>query len=101
MRNGSPVTPQCGQTKPSAQRSLFEVFSAGGIIREEPLKLRQRLRKRQRGVWSMSISIGVGVFIPVSPIQIMRPSAVGANGQRAQALLMKKYWPWWVSVSTG
>src|SRR5271169_4005054 len=28
---------------------LFEVFSAGSIVREEPLKLRQRLRKRQRG----------------------------------------------------
>src|SRR6202050_1203515 len=28
---------------------LFEVFSAGSIVREEPLKLRQRLRKRQCG----------------------------------------------------
>lgn len=37
-----------GETVSPAQ--LFEVFSAGGIIREEPLKLRQRSRKRQRGV---------------------------------------------------
>ena len=28
----------------------FEVFGAGGIVRKEPLKLRQRPRKRQRGV---------------------------------------------------
>ena len=29
---------------------LFEVFSAGSIVWEESLKLRQRMRKRQRGV---------------------------------------------------
>jgi hypothetical protein len=40
MRTDEAVFPAC----------LFEVFGAGGIVREKPLKLRQRLRKRQRGV---------------------------------------------------
>ena len=48
---------------------LFEVFGAGGIAREEPLKLRQRPRKRQLRVLVDVHEIGVGAFIPAAPFQ--------------------------------
>src|SRR5271166_2964644 len=47
MRNGSPVTPQMRTDEAVPPAHLFEVFGAGGIAREEPLKLPQRARKRQ------------------------------------------------------
>jgi len=46
---------------------LFEVFSAGGIVREEPLKLRNDCGNGNAACWSMSIRIGVAVFKAASP----------------------------------
>ena len=54
---------------------LFQVFGAGGIAREEPLKLPQRPRKRQPRVLIDVHGISVGAFIPAAPFQAIASRA--------------------------
>src|SRR5665811_2293436 len=68
---------------------LFEVFSAGGIIREEPLKLRQRPRKRQCGALVDVHQDRRGRIHSRIALSDHRVPGIGANGERAQTLLMK------------
>ena len=70
---------------------LFEVCSTGSIVREEPLELRQRLRKRQRGVLvdvhqDRRRRIHSRVALSDNRIQ-----DIAANREPAQALLMKRH----------
>ena len=70
---------------------LFEVFSAGGIVREEPLKLRQRPRKRQRGVLVDVHQNRRGrIHIRIAIQTIVH--GIGANGERTRVLLMNEYY---------
>ena len=64
---------------------LFEVFSAGGIVREKPLKLRQRLRKRQRGVLVDVHQNRRGRIHTRIHFSGNRVQGSGAKGERAQA----------------
>jgi len=78
---------------------LFEVFSAGGIIREEPLKLRQRLRKRQRSVL-VDVHQDRGGRIH-SRVALQSQSRSAHRREWRARSQLKAHYIWWVSASTG
>jgi hypothetical protein len=70
----------------------FEVFRAGSIVWKEPLELRQRLRGVLVNV-HQNRRRRIHTRVPLSDNQVQ---GIGANCERAQALLLNKHYPWWV-----
>src|SRR5450631_1555907 len=83
MRNGSPVTPQCGQTKPSPQRDLSRYSEQAASFGKSRWNSGSDCGNGSAACWSMSIRIGVGASIPASPFQTIKSRA---SAQNASAL---------------
>src|SRR5271165_2133318 len=80
---------------------LFEVFGAGGIAREEPLKLRQRPRKRQPRVLVDVHENQRGRFHTRSPLSGNRVQGIAPIASGFRPYSQTNTTPWGVYASTG
>ena len=91
MRNGSPVTPQCGQTKPPPQRTLSRYSAQAASPGEEPLKLPQRPRKRQPRVL---IDVHENQPWPRSPLSGNRVQGIAPIASGFRPYSQTNIYPW-------